>query len=1114
MHRSFFLSGRSFYRLALSFLVAVPGSAILRAQYRPLADISGDLGQKAIHRLTAQGRFALNVFVPSIHFSAISTDNWLGGTGNWNTATSWSLGALPSATTNAAIGNSTPAAVVQLNVSGTVDNLTIGTSSTLNFANGGVLAIAGNTITNSNSTGSGGIVLNSTGSATELIVGSFGVTLTGGGTVTLSNSGSNYIFGAAGTDVLTNVDNTIQGSGKIGNGQMGLVNGGTIDANQSTSLTIHTSSGTTNTGTLEATNGGNLILYGDSYTNTGGTILASGTNSIVTLLGSTINGGTLNTDGGGLIEASGGPVLNGVVNDGTYRLLDGTSTTLEGAITNSGAMQVNSAGSVTTLWISGNTTLAGNGVLALSNNANNLVEGVAGTEVLTNSNTIEGSGNLGNNLLGIVNNGTIVANQSVELFVRPNSSGITNNGIVQVDSGSTLDITGGPFTNFNSATGTLTGGTYNVGGTLQFDGANIVTNAASITLAGSGAKILSDTGANALANFAVNAAGGSFTVSSGGTFTTAGALTNSGVLDLETGGKLTISGGLTNNGTVLTNGTNQQGAANRLTVTGTLTNNSGASFTVGANNNTSDTASLGLLSNAGTVTVDSGASLTLTQGGTDTNNGAISVSGSLTLDHTTGLSGSGIIMLNGGGITGAGPGQAVTNATTIEGAGTISNVGLTNRNAIMANQAAPLVILPDSAGLNNQGVLTVAAGSTMQIGTSAGGALTNLSGTTLSGGIYNVSGTLQFGSSIAAIATNAAKISLNGTGARMINFGGGNLLAGFNVNSAAGNFSLINGASLTTAGGSFLNAGTFSVASGSIFTVGGSSFNFTQTAGSTIVNGTLTSTSLGTLDVNGGTLSGAGTLGYNVVDAGTLDPGASATKTGRLTVSDSYTQSATGALNIAIGGTAAGSTYDQLKVTQSATLGGTLNVTLANGFTPSVGQTFTIVTASAVSDTFSAVNGLAINSSEHFAISYSGNNVVLTVVSGALSGSQPSLVSRAVAGRERYHAADFRPHAAGFLQAPAVRPVFYAQRGPVMRGFRPMDEVAGVPIAATPAVAASLTAAAYNSMASMNHLRFECGVDLLAALKLRRKQLLKGLWATPDSPAAIDVGYVAYTGAR
>src|ERR1017187_570327 len=71
---------------------------------------------------------------------------------------------------------------------------------------------------------------------------------------------------------------------------------------------------------------------------------------------------------------------------------------------------------------------------------------------------------------------------------------------------------------------------------------------------------------------------------------------------------------------------------------------------------------------------------------------------------------------------------------------------------------------------------------------------------------------------------------------------------------------------------------------------------------------------------NSGTLStklfGGGTLGYNVVDAGILSPGNSVATTGKLTVADTYTQSAAGALDIAINGAAAGTNYDQLKVTQ------------------------------------------------------------------------------------------------------------------------------------------------------------------------------------------------------
>ena len=59
------------------------------------------------------------------------------------------------------------------------------------------------------------------------------VTLTGGGTVTLStnptNGGNAYHRGQR-HQTLTNTNNTIQGTGIIGNGNLALINGGVIDA--------------------------------------------------------------------------------------------------------------------------------------------------------------------------------------------------------------------------------------------------------------------------------------------------------------------------------------------------------------------------------------------------------------------------------------------------------------------------------------------------------------------------------------------------------------------------------------------------------------------------------------------------------------------------------------------------------------------------------------------------------------------------------------------------------------------------------------------------------------------------------------------------------------------
>ncbi len=401
------------------------------------------------------------------------------------------------------------------------------------------------------------------------------VTLTGGGTLTLSDNNANYIQAAAGGSTLTNVNNTISGSGNIGNGNMGFTNqsAGVVDATSAhgNSLNINSGSiGATNTGLFEASSGGELII-GGTVTNTGGTIeglAGTGTSAggSVFINNATITGGTLNTLGTGVNASSmtaESSTLSGLTNLGAIVQPNNTSLDLMGTITNNGSISVNSVGNNTFLYMNGNVTLNGTGVISLSNNTQNFIRGAAGTEILTNNgNTIEGSGQFGSGTLGLVNNaaGTILANQSVPLVITPNASGVTNNGTFQVNTGSLLNVTGGPFNNFNSVTGTLTGGTYNVnGGTFQFDNANIATNAADIILTGASSQIVNQSNANALANFATNAAGGIFQLGAGRSFTTSapggGNFTNNGTLIVGSGDTFKVAGSLSNfSGSTLTGG--------------------------------------------------------------------------------------------------------------------------------------------------------------------------------------------------------------------------------------------------------------------------------------------------------------------------------------------------------------------------------------------------------------------------------------------------------------------------------------------------------------------------------------------------------------------------------
>jgi hypothetical protein len=90
----------------------------------------------------------------------------------------------------------------------------------------------------------------------------------------------------------------------------------------------------------------------------------------------------------------------------------------------------------------------------------------------------------------------------------------------------------------------------------------------------------------------------------------------------------------------------------------------------------------------------------------------------------------------------------------------------------------------------------------------------------------------------------------------------------------------------------------------------------------------------------------------DVNNAGTVTPGPAI---GTLTITRSFTQTSTGTLNIRIGGP---SQFDTLAVGGTATLGGTLNVSLTNGFAPSNGNAFQVISYASRSGAFATMNGL------------------------------------------------------------------------------------------------------------------------------------------------------------
>jgi len=925
------------------------------------------------------------------------------------------------------------------------------------------------------------------GTNTFLYLGTAGapnLTLQGGGTLTLNTVGSpnggNVFIQAAGTSfTLTNLDNTIEGSGIIGNGTLGLINQATINANstgansQVTYLDLNGSGGVTNTGLLEATNSGTLQIF-NTVNNSGGNITANGSTASVQLFyGGDIQGGTLNTLNGGTMETASGntATLDGsshgaltLSKGSTYTSPLNTQTLILGVINNNGGIVLDGgAGTNTEMTLQTNTTLqgAGGGTVTLSTasspaGGNAFIQGNGLT--LTNTNNIlRGAGIIGNGSLSLINGagGTLLANSPGQTLLINGSGTITNNGTMQVASGSALHVQNGPFTNFAGTT--LTGGTYNTSGTLEIDelgssGGEIVTNAANITLNGPSSSFIDAAGKNALLNLSTNAPGSSFTVTGGQNFTT-----NSSD---------SASGAFTNNGTL----------------------------TVGSSSSTFDV--------NGNLTNFNSATKTLT-------GGTYNVTGTLQFNGANIVTNSANITLTG------------TSSQIID---QLSNNGLANFATNAASASFTIMggrNFTTAGNFTNSGTLIAYPGSTFTVN----GNLTNFNSTTntLTSGTYGVGGTLQFNG--ANIVTNAANIILAGSG-KIVNQTATNALTNF-VNNT-GSFTLQNNASLTTAG-AFSNAATLTINSGSTFTVGGTGM-FTQTAGKTTDNGTLTLQSSGTLSLNGGSLFGSGTINGALTSSGTITPGGSSTATGILTDKGAYTQNSAGALDISIGGTTAGTQYDQLNSTASAKLGGTLTTNLINGFVPTVGQSFAIMNFSSETGTFASCDGRAggttcpINSSEHFNVTYNSTDVVLTVASGAASGPGP--VSAASTVRPTYSGVAPSRLGSAVLGAAKTAPLSSIGRQvainlsatATVRAFRNSTPAIGARSfvrAAARGVAYSRVSpnvAASRRNSTLGRNRLEYNLDVLSILGMGPRRLLGNRMSQPGSASATNFGYLTFGG--
>jgi len=378
---------------------------------------------------------------------------WTNGAGgDFGTGTNWSTDTVPGRLDQAKINASGTYLVTTV---ASLDVLSLSTAAGVTFAvaNGanfgllegtGLGANDGNIIILGGSLMAGGTIDNKgtiqLDGDCQLLLGQASLSLSGGGKVILADASNTECV------ITTNVDNSISGAGTVSlsnNEKKGVINAtGTFNP-----LVINTSDRTLiNAGTLEDTGLGGLDLYGTINGSSGGLIEANGAFSNVILNAVTLIGGTLETSGGGgAIQAIG-------------------SCTFEGTINNTGMLEVTDIGSLV-IGPAG-ATFEGEGTISLSFSS---ITGNAAGATLTNvNNTIDGFGVIGdtddngsnntltliNGLKGVIdgsstaeplvidtgtnivkNNGTLEATGSGELYI---ASRVTNSGTLISASGGDL----------------------------------------------------------------------------------------------------------------------------------------------------------------------------------------------------------------------------------------------------------------------------------------------------------------------------------------------------------------------------------------------------------------------------------------------------------------------------------------------------------------------------------------------------------------------------------------------------------------------------------------------------------------------------------------------------
>ena len=353
--------------------------------------------------------------------------------------------------------------------------------------------------------------------------------------------------------------------------------------------------------------------------------------------------------------------------------------------------------------------------------------------------------------------------------------------------------------------------------------------------------------------------------------------------------------------------------------------------------------------NGGTHAFNSGSSIA--------NAGALQVAGGVvTLNAGSDVTGAGSVTVSGGTLNvNGGYSIAQTGTTSVNGSGTANfNVPLAfahtftlTGSSASLDGSGDLVMngafnWSNNAGINGRGSLTTAAATSISSnGNYMNRHWINTGTVTLSSGDTNVelfNGTVFDNQGVFIVdSTRANPVANLWGGPAYFNNTGTLTWNGSGTQSIDSPIQLNNTGSVNVASGTLSapgfadNAGSLNVASGATFQKSG---GFTNTSTGVIAGS-------GSIDVGSGTL----------VNAGTLRPGG-ANAAGTLSITGNLANS--GSIEMDLGGATPGSGYDRIAVSGSVQLGGSFKATLINGYTPTTGQDFDLITSTGASGSFTS----------------------------------------------------------------------------------------------------------------------------------------------------------------